>query len=318
MVPPDRPWVAYQRWGPGDATHIGLMRDDGSEDHSLKVSGPPVDDQSHPSWSPDGTRLAFDVFFDDPTVRIGQRVEPWVVGVDGGPAERLASCALPCLQLSYPAFAPDGRSVALLRYDIDANAWGPSALEIVDLATGERRTIAETADGRSAWYHPRWSPDGTAIVVAVETYTDAGQGTIAGLSLGVIDVGGGAPAALAIITPPDVLARDPDWGGADGRISFSRVPALPPDMSVAELATIRADGTEVRPLTDGSEGAGAPSQAAWDPNDPRLAFTFDDHSSIAPTIGFIGVDGAGVEILPVGSAPRTHPRIQPFGSATGG
>ena len=308
---PDRPWVAYQRWGPGAATHIGLIRDDGSEEHVLEVTGPPIDDQSHPAWTPDGRKIAFDVFFDDPAVSIGQRVEPWVVGLDGGPAERLASCALPCLQLSYPAFAPDGRSVALLRYDVDGDAWGPSALEIVDLATGDRRTIAETADGLSAWYHPRWSPDGTAIVVAVETYTDAGQATITGLSLGVIDVNGAVPAPLTIITPPDVLARDPDWGGADGRISFSRVPALPPDMAASVMSTLRPDGADVRSLAGGPVGA----QPAWDPNEPRLAFSLDDDDPDPATIGFIGTDGADARILPVGSTGRTHPRIQPLGRA---
>lgn len=317
-APADRPWVAYQRWGPGNATHVGLVRGDGTEDHVLEVTGVPVDDQSHPAWTPDGSRIGFDVFFDDPIVRIGQRVEPWWVGVDGGPAERLADCALPCLQLSYPAFAPDGRSVALIRYDVDGEAWGPSALEIVDLTNRDRRTIAETEDGRSAWYHPRWSTDGTAIVVAVETYTDAEQGTITGLALGVIDIDQPLPATLTFITPPDVVARDPDWGGASGRISFSRLSAVASDMASAELTTIRADGTDIRPVTEAQIGAGAPSQAAWDPNGPRLAFTFDDHSSIPPTIGFIGVDGTGVSIMPIGIAPRTHPRIQPMAPATGG
>lgn len=313
---PDRPWVAYQRWGPGLTTHIGLMRDDGTEEHVLEVTGPPIDDQSHPAWTPDGTRIGFDVYFDDPMVTIGQRVEPWWVGVDGGQAERLASCELPCLQHAYPAFSPEGRSVALLRYDVDGDVWGPSALEIVDLASGGRQTIAETDDGLSAWYHPRWSPDGGAIVVAVETYTDASQGTITGLSLGVVEVGATPPAPISIITPPDVLARDPDWGGAEGRISFSRVSALPPDMSDAVIFTMQPDGSDVRAVIEGPAGVG--SQPTWDPNEARLVFTFDDDEPDPATIGFIGTDGADVSILPVDGAGRTHPRIQPMTPSSGG
>ena len=74
----------------------------------------------------------------------------WVTDATGSGAHEVAACeALPCLQLEMPGRSPDGSSLALVRYDVapDGHTWGASAIEILDLTTGARRSIAETADG---------------------------------------------------------------------------------------------------------------------------------------------------------------------------
>lgn len=226
------PWLLYQAWGPGDVTHLGLVRPDGSDDHRLEIAGLPSDEIAHPDWSPDGTQIAFDVWGVDPDMPGQRRVEPWIADADGTDATLLASCELPCLQLAFPTWSPDATQVAMLRYDILPDAtWGVTALEVLDLSTGARRVVTQTDDGTSTYQRPRWSPDGSAILFAVETFTDTTETTLTGLSLGTASTSGSGENAVTILTPPEVLARDPDWDLTGKRLVFTRPPSLPVDMS---------------------------------------------------------------------------------------
>jgi Tol biopolymer transport system component len=305
-----QPWIAYQRWAPGETTQLGLVRPDGSEDHQLPIEGTPSDDLTHPDWSPDGRRIAFDVFFADPDASIGSRVEPWVAGIEGGTATRLASCTLPCLQIAYPTWSPDGTRLAVIRYDVaESGGWGPNALEIIDAATGERRVVAATADGLESWYFPRWSPDGRTIVLVTETYTDAAQGTHTGMALATVAVDGDG--ALTRITPPGVFPREVDWSWVTDTFVASVIPTMTSEMTEAELVTMRPDGSGMTPLTSLGDGDPFVYQGSWDPSGERVIFTTRGASG-RPALGFVGADGRGLEVMPLAVAPRTHGRIQPF------
>lgn len=304
------PWVAYQRWMGSDRTLLGLVRPDGSDDHILEISGTPSQHLAHPDWSPDGRRIAFDVFFEDPDVAIGSRVEPWVVGIDGGAATRLASCELPCLQIAYPTWSPDGSRLAAIRYDIaDAGGWGANALEVIDVASGERRVVAASANGLESWYFPRWSPDGRSIVMVTETYTDAEQGTHTGMALATVAVDGDGSGTLTTITESDIYPREVDWSWVTDTLVASVIPTMTSSMEEAQLVTLRPDGSGVRPLTSLAAGDPFAYQGSWDPTGGRVIFTTQGGSGLS--LGFIGDDGTGLEVMPLSVAARTHGRIQP-------
>ena len=152
LIADGEPWIAYQ-WGDGaGGGTVFLVRPDGTGLHELRPGIP--GDESHPDWSPDGSRIAY-----IETSPAGTS-ELWVVDADGTDAERLVECRAPCIELGYPDWSPDGRSVY---YGMSADASGgpPATFGVgrVDVATA-RDTLTEWAQ---VGMHPDWTPDGARV-----------------------------------------------------------------------------------------------------------------------------------------------------------
>jgi Tol biopolymer transport system component len=191
----------------GQSGLLRLVRPDGSDDHNL-VRQPLPGVEAHPAWSPDGQNIAFDVAADSPTGPPHSSI--WVVDANEVDTREIAACELPCRQLVYPVWSPDGRSIALTRYDLKPNGgWGPSAVEVVNVDSGQRQVIIQTPDGTSAYYQPDWSPDGTSLVVSVETYPDARQASVSTRTVAVLRADDSDPKPMIISDPAD-FAIEPD------------------------------------------------------------------------------------------------------------
>ena len=221
------PWIAYMNnIGAADTDRLYLVRPDGGDRHQLQTG---LDgQQEHPDWSPDGSRIVFDHAYTDPGVPGQERRDLWVIDADGTGATQLAACALPCLQLAYPAWSPDGTSVAYIRNDRQTgDDWGPTAIEILDLASGTTRTVISTADGATAYYELGWSPDGSRLAFGVETYTDATEATLVSARIATVRADGSDGATPRILTPPDLHASEPDWHPAGTASCSGRGSILP-------------------------------------------------------------------------------------------
>lgn len=147
----------------------------------------------HPTWSPDGRRIAF-------TVTSRQREgDLYVIGADGSDPRLLLSH--PGWDDVDPAWSRDGTRLAFA-----SGPWSPAgvrhAIWLVDLATGAAGTIA--SDDSRDLRRPAWSADGRAIVF------DAAAPGGTRWDLHVVPADGGP------VGDPLTAGREPDWAPAAG------------------------------------------------------------------------------------------------------
>lgn len=88
-----------------------------------------------------------------------------------------------------------------------------SAVEVVDLTSGETRTVSALTTPRFAHW-PCWSPDGQSMVVELERYEsvvqEAAAETTAARAIAVIDLRQDTTTPPTIITPWDMQASYSD------------------------------------------------------------------------------------------------------------
>jgi Tol biopolymer transport system component len=117
------------------------------------LGSPQSDDQ--PTVSPDGATVVFVRFVDDAQTRGGLFSTPTA---GGAPARVIDDAA----GVSYPRFAPDGRSILFTMND----EHGDKALWLVAPDGRHPRQLTRFPAGTSA-FNGAWSPDGAAITMEV-------------------------------------------------------------------------------------------------------------------------------------------------------
>lgn len=284
-------------------------------DRTWIFSDIPSSTVDRPDWSPDGRRIAVESGGD--SEQPGMSI--WIGDADGTHAHQVAICeGLPCLQLAMPAWSPDGMSLALVRYDIepDGQTWGRTAIEILDLATGERRSVVETIDGRTSFANPRWAPDGRSIVLETQTYPDASEMVLTGSAIAIVDAAGPSSQAPRMVTQLDGFGAHPDWSPDGTRIVFGTYGIEPFETGgpgPSNLYTVAPDGSGLMRLTSfpvGGDRAGHPS---WTPDGTQIIFTkiegtdYDGYG--ARYVTFMDTDGSNLRSID--GYLGTFPRLQP-------
>jgi Tol biopolymer transport system component len=96
---------------------------------------------------------------------IGGAPELFTVAPDGSHARR--ELTADALQGGSPSISPDARTV------IVTNHSPRSRVEVIDLASGARRILAETPDSAPSTFllHPAWSRDGRFVAMTVQSDT---------------------------------------------------------------------------------------------------------------------------------------------------
>ena len=148
---PDGSTIAYAtdcgtRYDP----HCGVLRTMRADGHVKRTIDVPLDPSNHavggdrsPTWSPDGTRIAFERIWPTPD-------SIWTVGVDGKGAAQLIPQAL-----KHPVWSPDGARIAFS---------SGTTIGVVNLDGSDERIVATNAYDYGP--HPDWSPDGASIAFA--------------------------------------------------------------------------------------------------------------------------------------------------------
>jgi hypothetical protein len=328
--------IAYQRFAgehdDGRTSQIYLRRADGTTSWLTHVRGGAF----APTWSYDGTRIAFE------SGSTGRRHEIFTMNADGSGVRQVTrgcTTTADCASDVSPAWSPDDRRISFLRAHrpfVDKGAW----YERIVLATrvdlivvgadgrGERELTHWTIDPQPDVSHaplgdagaPVWSPDGKHIVVALGTLRHRSKHALYGTALHVLDVGG---AAERRITPWVIGAGNPSWSRDGGHIAFNSLGGHSPN-----LYTVDPDGRHLKLLLRGntiSSHIGWIDAPVWSPDGKQIAFATQTN----PCHGFrkhacprdpdlepfdlytIGADGLGLRRLTSAPQFESHPAWGP-------
>ncbi|WP_172195033.1 S9 family peptidase [Saccharibacillus qingshengii] len=241
----------------GYHTRIRVLSPDGSKD-TVFTSG---EQDASPSWSPDGSRLAF-------VRKQGDKRQIWLLPADGGEARVLTD--LPEGAGDF-AWAPDG-SRLLVSSQSEAALGGSdeevpypgsgSATEPNADVSGPDKPLAEVVVDRI-----RYRGDGSGLWNGRRNHlfvVDAASGEAKTVTSGAFDIGSfawspdGSTIAYTAYIPED---------GEDG---------VDPDLLwISDLYVADASGGSRRKLTDSSWSVGQP---AFSPDGSKIAFFASDHS----------------------------------------
>jgi Tol biopolymer transport system component len=233
-----------------------------------------------PSWSPDGSRILFNVSKPSGADRI------WIMNADGSHPHQLASEASGYFDLQ-PHYTPDGTHIVFSRCMPDD---GVCAIWIMRADGTAKRAITPYKVGthESSDFDPSVSPDGTQVA-----YTAFGQNGITS-QIRVVRLDGTGNHAL---TPPAIEAGQPDWSPDGTQITFtSNRTGIH-----SNVYTMAADGTDIVQLTEtrypnNSDGS------VYSPAGSRIAFSSDrGHSDLCCNGLFVmDADGSHEHQLHVG------------------
>ena len=194
---PDGTELAVVCYPGGDREAIAVMDLATMSIRRLATYTPPDHLDNPPTWSPDGSTIAFDLQHWDAA---GQSLDGTLVAtvpVAGGEVHRLTSFDS---FLSHPGWSPDGAELVVNSYDLGNIQSTPNPSNLYAIrpdGTGLRQLTHSSTDGHMRIGTPRWDPSGSRIVVSV-LYTTGPDFEFGGdVRLAFVDAAGGEPVLIS-------------------------------------------------------------------------------------------------------------------------
>jgi WD40-like Beta Propeller Repeat len=249
--------IAYSSGRSGN-TELYSSAIDGSSERRLTWTS---ETEQEPSWSPDGTKIAYS------RLASGVRSRIWVMNADGTNQHQLTptpeSDSSDEIQ---PQWSPDGSQVAFGSTRIDTyNVW------VINSDGGGLRRVTTFLSN-----DPAWSPDGRQIAYV-------------GLNaIGIVNADGTNPHP---ITGPGGWAGAPSWSPDGSRIAYYRNDdrGYP-----GELYLVNPDGSNETQLTSGGFNNAHPS---WSPDGTQILFMRSPHAPDPWHAWTIAADGSNAQQL---------------------
>jgi dipeptidyl aminopeptidase/acylaminoacyl peptidase len=213
--------------------------------------------EAEPDVSPDGAFVATAWRVDDPH----GATREILVRIDAATGERTTLADDPAFDFVQPRIAPDGRTVAAIRYRRPTPTQATeSSIVAVPLAGG---AVAEVAPDWDRWPNDlRWSPDGDALIVAADENGRAPLfrvGVADGAAVRLTGDDGAysdpwvSPDGRRVYALRDAIGAPPapvrlDASAADQEPVFLQAPAPAPELpgTLTEVTATAEDGTELR------------------------------------------------------------------------
>lgn len=201
---------------PSDGPNIYVMKADGSNITRLTSGATPT---GNPTWSPDGSKIAFRSFRDGSTSNI------YVMNADGSDQRKLIDTE--GANDSEPAWSPDGAKIAFVvsRIAVASNAE-------IHVASANGSGATRLTDSATVNYKPVWSPDGTKIVFTrVTNFSFSGDGfAVSGIGpmLYTMNADGSDQKQLNVGL---LMSDEPDWGPLTAAAQWEIAPSVSPEIS---------------------------------------------------------------------------------------
>ena len=277
---------------------IWTVNPDGSAPQQLTSPTSPVVDLA-PSWSPDGTRIAFH--------RIsGASQDIYLVNADGTGEMLLTTGG------TYPTWSPDGIELAFAGENID------SALYRIN-ADGSNRRRESTVEGAHEYNpsHVAWSPSRPSIAFGwtyydrvCDPYDPFECASFEDERLGIRPLGFPDPDHFVGIG----AGSDPEWSpNGEEMVHVTeriRVDYYTYSGTYGDIRIIGHDGGGGRTIVAGPATDVAP---AWSPDGTKIVFNRQSGGSSAVGLWVVDPDGSNpVRILATGSQPDWQPLQRPY------
>jgi Tol biopolymer transport system component len=275
-APVENGLIAFSRLGPEAGLYV--MNPDGTQ--VRRLTSEKVD--THPAWSPDGSRIAFVRGFWDPDAGI------YVMDVDGSDLHRITNGGWgddrPEID---PAWSPDGTRIAFAQEGSNTDIYTVSP---------DGSGLARLTDGPLMEYQPAWSPDGSRIAFVGYNMAAGGQPP-SSVRLYVMNADGTGVTELG---PKNV--DGPSWSPDGSEIAYV-------DTASGWIMAIRMDGSGERRIVDVAElvgGAQLVNDVAWSPDGTKLAFSAGP-ADTDTHIYVVNRDGTALTQLTEDRAPDARP-----------
>ncbi len=266
--------VVYTSYNADYYADIAMVHLDGSGERLL--TNTPEEDESSPSFSPDGQRIAYGVY--DSTT---DSMEMWVMSYDGTGAHALTST--PNVD-EYPPFvwSPDGTHVACEGDDLTtglsgiyvmaADGGSVVRLDLIDPVTG---LPPVAPDGYPAYlYTPTWSRDGTALVCVSENgiYWLKADGT---------------SSPVQLIAPPNanVYYDGATWSPTSNTLAYVESTLTDDEILLIDVDPATGAGTNQRHLFTPARTGTGEYYPSFNPTGTMLSYEDDVGVNVVPLTG---------------------------------
>ena len=258
----------------------------------------------HPSWSPDGKRIAFTNLTEWHFLPLNADI--YVIDTDGKNQQRITNG--PFSEWD-PSWSPDGK-IAFTYSNEENWAFDPGRIYVMDTDGGNQQRL--TNDRLPEW-QPSWSSDGQRLA-----FTSSGGGRFQRIY--VMDADGGNQERLAS-GDPFSFDSSPAWSPDGKRIAF--VSQRDENLENVDIYVMDADGGNPRRLTRNPARDWSPS---WSPDGKRIVFVSQRDGN--HEIYVMNADGARLvrrltkdhndDLDPAWFTPALAAEIAPFGVAPAG
>jgi len=271
--------------------HVYTIKPDSTDNRT--TSSDPQTLDGLPTWSPDGTKIAF-------TSNQSNDFEVWTMNEDG--SNRIKLTAMTGWD-GLPRWSPDGSKITFAGERHDAGGFTSYEIFIMNSDGSDVKQLTDSEqwgphmdeDEPIRWNScPTFSPDGTKILFASNR-----GGDFVRPILYTMNLDGSDQKKFGLFV--DVDGTDPDWSPVTNKIVFCRGTAAKAEIWVM-------DGNSPFPLLTArkiSDNIDNNSNPVWSPDGKQIAFVSDTYSN--DDIFIMDADGTNIRRVTYDKANDRHP-----------